>query len=148
VRDVKASGVSVVSSTPDIANARLEFHNGTVANLTASRISLKAMRKMRIFQNNAYLSLDFLDKKLEMIELQDQPGEGSNWIELGLGPDKAPRYMAVERSEPPVGNAIRDELDAFGRCIQQNTKEAVSIEEGYQALRVANMILDKIANAS
>jgi len=148
VRDVKASGVSVVSSTPDIANARLEFHNGTVANLTASRISLKAMRKMRIFQNNAYLSLDFLDKKLEMIELQDQPGEGSNWIELGLGPDKAPRYMAVERSEPPVGNAIRDELDAFGRCIQQNTKEAVSIEEGYQALRVANMILDKIANAT
>ncbi|MGA1330056.1 MAG: Gfo/Idh/MocA family oxidoreductase [Bacteroidia bacterium] len=147
VKEVKASGVSVVSSTPDIANARLEFHNGTVANLTASRISLKTMRKMRIFQNNAYWSLDFLDKKLERIEMQDQPGEGNSWIEIGLGPDNPPRYLSVDRREPPSGNAIRDELQAFGHSIQQNTKEAVSIDEGYNALRVAHMILEKIANA-
>jgi len=144
IRDIRASGVSIVSATPDIANARIEFHNGTVANLTASRISMKSMRKMRLFQSNAYLSLDFLDKELEIIELEDQPVNSKAWQEIQLGPDKPSRYIAFERPQLEPTNAIRDELDAFGHCIQNNLKEAVSIEEGYEALKVAYQILDRI----
>jgi predicted dehydrogenase len=139
IRDIRASGVSIVSATPDIANARIEFHNGTVANLTASRISMKSMRKMRLFQSNAYLSLDFLDK-----ELEDQPVNSKAWQEIQLGPDKPSRYIAFERPQLEPTNAIRDELDAFGHCIQNNLNEAVSIEEGYEALKVAYQILDRI----
>jgi len=144
IRDIRASGVSIVSATPDIANARIEFHNGTVANLTASRISMKSMRKMRLFQSNAYLSLDFLDKELEIIELEDQPVNSKAWQEIQLGPDKPSRYIAFERPQLEPTNAIRDELDAFGHCIQNNLNEAVSIEEGYEALKVAYQILDRI----
>jgi len=144
IRDIRASGVSIVSATPDIANARIEFHNGTVANLTASRISLKSMRKMRLFQSNAYLSLDLLDKELEIIELEDQPVNSKAWQEIQLGPDKPSRYIAFERPQLEPTNAIRDELDAFGHCIQNNLNEAVSIEEGYEALKVAYQILDRI----
>jgi len=144
IRDIRASGVSIVSATPDIANARIEFHNGTVANLTASRISMKSMRKMRLFQSNAYLSLDFLDKELEIIELEDQPVNSKALQEIQLGPDKPSRYIAFERPQLEPTNAIRDELDAFGHCIQNNLNEAVSIEEGYEALKVAYQILDRI----
>ena len=144
IRDIRASGVSIVSATPDIANARIEFHNGAVANLTASRISMKSMRKMRLFQSNAYLSLDFLDKELAIIELEDQPVNSKAWQEIQLGPDKPSRYIAFERPQLEPTNAIRDELDAFGHCIQNNLSEAVSIEEGYEALKVAYQILDRI----
>jgi predicted dehydrogenase len=146
IREIRASGVSIVSPTPDIANARIEFHNGAVANLTASRISMKSMRKMRLFQNNAYLSLDFLDKELEIIELEDQPVDNKAWQEIQLGPDKPPRYIAFDRPQLEQTNAIRDELDAFGHSIQANLNEAVSIEEGYDALKVAYQILDRIQN--
>jgi len=147
IREIRASGVSIVSATPDIANARIEFHNGTVANITASRISMKSMRKMRLFQNNAYLSLDFLDKELEIIELEDQPVNNKAWQEIHLGPDKPSRYIALDRPQLEPANAIRDELDAFGHCIQHKLKEAVSIEEGYEALKVAYQILDRIQNS-
>jgi len=147
IKEIRASGVSIVSPTPDIANARIEFHNGAVANLTASRISMKSMRKMRLFQNNAYLSLDFLDKELEIIELEDSPVSDKAWQEIQLGPDKPSRYIAFERPQLYPANAIRDELDSFGHCIQENLREAVSIEEGYEALKVAYQILDRIHNS-
>jgi predicted dehydrogenase len=147
IREIRASGVSIVSATPDIANARLEFHNGAVANLTASRISMKSMRKMRLFQNNAYLSMDFLDKELEIIELEDQPVSNKAWQEIHLGPDRPSRFIAFERPQLNPSNAIRDELDSFGHCIQQNLGEAVSIEEGYEALKVAYQILERIQYA-
>ena len=102
------------------------------------------MRKMRLFQSNAYLSLDFLDKELEIIELEDQPVNSKAWQEIQLGPDKPSRYIAFERPQLEPTNAIRDELDAFGHCIQYNLNEAVSIEEGYEALKVAYQILDRI----
>jgi len=147
VRDIRASGVRIVSDSPDIANARLEFHNGAVANLTASRISLKSMRKMRIFQSDAYLSLDFLDKQLEIIELGEAPQEGKAWQEVSLGPDRPPRFIAMDRPELAPSNAIRDELDAFGASIHHQSREVVGIEDGYQALKVAFGILDKIQNS-
>jgi len=87
------------------------------------------MRKMRLFQSNAYLSLDFLDKELEIIELEDQPVNSKAWQEIQLGPDKPSRYIAFERPQLEPTNAIRDELDAFGHCIQNNLNEAVSIED-------------------
>ena len=73
VKNVSASGVSVISDTPDIANARIEFVNGCVANITASRISLKNMRKTRFFQRDAYISVDFLEKKCEVVKMKDAP---------------------------------------------------------------------------
>ncbi|HCO84319.1 MAG TPA: oxidoreductase, partial [Arenibacter sp.] len=73
VKQINASGVSVISNSPDIANARIEFENGCVANLTASRISLKNMRKSRFFQKDAYISVDFLEKKVEVVKMKDAP---------------------------------------------------------------------------
>jgi len=73
VLSIQANGVSLISETPDIANARIEFENGCIANLTASRISLKNMRKSRFFQKDAYISVDFLEKKTEVIKMKNAP---------------------------------------------------------------------------
>lgn len=146
VKDVSASGVSIVSSTPDIVNARIEFENGCVANLTASRISMKQMRKVRIFQEDAYISLDFLDKKAEIVRLHasKDPADTSseNWLELNT--DSGRKWMQLEM--PPIEpvNAIKMELEAFAESIEAGTRPKVSIEEGYEALVLAQHIADKI----
>jgi len=146
VKKISASGVSVVSDTPDIANARLEFENGCVANLTASRISMKNMRKTRVFQRNAYISVDFLEKKVEIIRVEDPDPANANpfamLIELGHG--KGQKQIIVEKPEVEPINAIQTELESFAFAIRNNTEPSVTIMDGYQALDVAYKILEKL----
>ena len=150
IRKVHASGVKVVSDTPDIANARLEFDNGAVANLTASRISLKNMRKTRIFQKDAYITIDFLDKISEVVRMDeiDEVPEDPFAMILDLGEEKKKRRIYFEKPEVHPVNAIKEELDSFKNSILNNTTPLVNIEDGYQALRVAQMVMDKIKSSS
>jgi len=150
IRRVHASGVNVVSDTPDIANARLEFDNGAVANLTASRISLKNMRKTRFFQRDAYITVDFLEKVSEVVkmnELDEIPDDPFAMI-LDLGDDKKKRQIIFDKPEIKEINAIVEELRSFKDSIVNNLTPAVSIEDGYNALNVAQMILDNIYSNS
>lgn len=139
---ISASGVAVMSDTPDIANVRIEFHNGCVANLTSSRISLKKMRKMRLFQKDAYIGIDFLDKKTEIIKLKtpDDAGLFTLDIETNVGR----KTIAIENPEVKQSNAIRMELELFRDSILQNKPVAVNVIDGLQALDVAHQILQKI----
>ncbi len=146
IRKVHASGVNVVSDTPDIANARLEFENGAVANLTASRISLKNMRKTRIFQRDAYITVDFLDKVSEVVrmdEIEQVPDDPFALI-LDLGENKKKKRIYFDKPEVKPVNAIKEELASFKNSILNNTTPMVSIDDGYQALKIAQMIMDKI----
>lgn len=142
VTDVHASGVAVVSSTPDIANARIAFANGCVANLTASRISLKNMRKSRFFQRDAYISVDMLDKSTEIVRMRTVSGEPDPFaVTIDLGEGKGVREISFEKPEVPTTNAIREELRSFAGSIRGNTPTAVTIEDGASALRVAHTVL-------
>ncbi len=144
VRRISASGVAVVSSTPDIANARIEFDNGCVANLTASRISLKQMRKIRLFQANNYISIDMLDRKTEIVSLADQmPAEQPNALELELA-DGAKKFITFDQPDVGEVNAIKMELDLFHDCILNDTEPRVTLIDGHNALDVAHQILNKI----
>lgn len=110
-RRISASGVSVLSDTPDIANARIELDNGCVANLTASRISLKAMRKSRFFQKDAYIAVDFLQKESEIVRMKAVVGEPDPFsVTIDLGAGRGIKEILFEKPEIPVTNAIRDEL--------------------------------------
>ncbi len=146
IRRVNASGVNVVSDTPDIANARLEFDNGAVANLTASRISLKNMRKTRFFQRDAYITVDFLEKVSELVKMNelDKIPDDPFALILDLGEDKKKRQITFDKPEVKDINAIVEELRSFKDAIINNTVPPVSIQDGYNALNVAQMILDKI----
>lgn len=141
VRSVSASGVGVVSETADIANARIEFENGCVANLTASRISLKKMRKMRLFQRDAYLGIDFLEKKTEVVRLDaDERDGGIRFpIETAAGGE---RIISVHNPEVPGTNALRAELADFVQAIEEARPPRVTVQDGYRALEVAHQILD------
>lgn len=143
VSRISASGVAVMSETPDIANVRIEFHNGCVANLTSSRISLKKMRKMRLFQKDAYIGIDFLDKKTEIIKLKaDKGDEGLFSFDFDTGHGKKTLAML----NPPIRetNAIRMELELFRDSILEDKPVAVSVFDGHQALEIAHQILEKI----
>ncbi|MGK0391337.1 MAG: putative dehydrogenase [Maribacter sp.] len=142
IKSISANGVGVVSSTPDIANARIEFENGCVANLTASRISLKQMRKMRIFQEDAYVSLDFLEKNAQIIRLSDEEPEGGYLSALET--KEGTRYIQAEFPEIQATNAIKQELETFLNCIMEDTRPRVPLEDGYKALKVAYSISDEI----
>ncbi|HRY32158.1 MAG TPA: Gfo/Idh/MocA family oxidoreductase [Bacteroidales bacterium] len=146
VKKISASGVAVVSDTPDIANVRLEFENGCVANLTASRISMKNMRKSRFFQRNAYISVDFLDKKVEVIRMQDvDPAQADPLaIVIDLGADKGSRQISIEHPPIQTLNAIQTELEYFAASIIHDTTPAVTIQDGYHALDIAHQILEKL----
>lgn len=145
VRRVSASGVAVVSDTPDIANARIEFDNGCVANLTASRISLKNMRKSRFFQRDAYVSVDFLTKEMEVVTMADVEGEPDPFdIVMDLGPGKPKKKISFDKPEIAESNAIKEELRTFALAITENSDPVVTIQDGYQALMVAHQILDKL----
>lgn len=143
VKKVSASGVAIISDTPDIANARIEFDNGCVANLTASRISVKNMRKMRLFQQGAYISMDFLKKKAETFSIHEHPIEEGNTFELDI-PGKPKKYIQFEQENPAENNAIKMELEAFWESIAHNKPVPVSIQDGLNAMEVGYMILDKI----
>ncbi len=147
IRKINASGVSVVSDTPDIANARLEFDNGCVANLTASRISMKNMRKSRFFQSDAYISVDFLKKTSEVLRLENVPDPDkadplAMLIDLGKG--KGTKQIIFENPEIIPVNAIQTELESFANAIKYNKTPLVSIEDGYAALDLAYKIMDKM----
>lgn len=145
IKNISASGVAVMTETPDIANVRIEFHNGCVANLTSSRISMKKMRKMRLFQKDAYIGIDFLDKKTEIIKLK---GEGDEELfSFDIETPNGVKTVAVENPEVLEQNAIKAELTAFRDSIEQNLPTIVSELDGYMALDVAHQILTKIRNA-
>ena len=146
VKQVDASGIAVVSDSVDIANARLQFDNGCVANVTASRISQKKMRKMRLFQQNGYISIDFsqgIAEVFRLVENEDDHIEGTLMLgELGSG--KHRRKIVYEQPEVKEVNALRYELESFARCIARGERPIVSGDDGRRALEVANLILRKI----
>lgn len=145
VKKISTSGVAVVSDTPDIANARIEFDNGCVANLTSSRISLKNMRKSRFFQKDAYISVDFLDKSCEIVKLKEVFGDADPLaMTIDLGDNKGTKQIYFENPQINEGNAIREELQSFAHAIIHNTIPPVSIQDGYEALQVAHQIADKL----
>lgn len=145
VEKISASGVNVVADTPDIANARLEFANGCVANLTTSRIAVKNMRKSRFFQRDAYVAVDFLEKKSEIVRMKDATGdEGPFSMVLDLGEDKGKKEIIFENPKVHPTNAIREELYTFHQAIVNNQEPIVTIEDGYEALKVAYGILEEI----
>ncbi|NJN34081.1 MAG: Gfo/Idh/MocA family oxidoreductase [Saprospiraceae bacterium] len=145
VKEVHASGVAVVSATPDIANARIEFENGCVANVTASRMSLKQMRKVRLFQPDAYISLDFLEKNAQIIRLLDQ-NVGDSLMELDTSRGK--KWLDMTMPDPLSINAIQMELESFATSILTNTPPLVSLEDGYRALKVAHRIIETIGDST
>ncbi|MFN8714653.1 MAG: Gfo/Idh/MocA family protein [Bacteroidota bacterium] len=145
IRHISASGVAVVSDTPDIANARIEFDNGAVANLTASRISLKNMRKSRFFRRDAYISVDFLDKQVSVVRMKEIVGEPDPLaIIIQPGEGKQPKELFFEHPEVEQTNAIRMELSTFADAINNNTRPLVSIDDGFKALEVAHKIIDQV----
>ena len=146
VKQIHASGVAVMTEKPDIANVRIEFHNGCVANLTSSRISMKRMRKMRLFQKDAYIGIDFLEKKTEIIKMKGAGDE--NLFSFDLETPQGVRTIAIDNPVIHDDNAIRLELTAFRDAILQNTPAAVSELDGYMALDVAHQILQKLEQSA
>ena len=146
VKQVFANGVSVLTETPDIANVRIEFNNGCVANLTSSRISMKKMRKMRLFQRDAYIGVDFLDKKAEVIRLNNDTGDQPFSFEIETGAGN--KTIHISHPEIITSNAIKDELQAFKDAILQNLPVAVSEVDGLRAMEIAHQILQKIQRTS
>ena len=142
VKEVNASGVSVISDTPDIANARIEFENGCVANLTSSRISLKNMRKSRFFQKDAYISVDFLDKTCEVVKMKDAPEVPGDFDMILQNAEGVRKQIYFENPEVQANNAILDELETFADAIKNNTRPVVTLEDGTEALRIAYRIID------
>ena len=146
VKAISASGVAVMTDTPDIANVRIEFNNGCVANLTSSRISMKRMRKMRLFQKDAYIGIDFLNKKTEIIKLKSS--QDLDAFSFDLDTPHGKRSIAILNPSVPEVNAIRMELEKFRDAIVNNTPVIVSEVDGYRAMDIAHQILNKIKNAT
>ncbi len=143
VKNISASGVAVLTDTPDIANVRIEFDNGCVANLTSSRISMKKMRKIRLFQKDAYIGIDFLEKKAEVIKLKGTEDEKSFSFDIDTPAGK--KTIAISTPPIPQVNAIQKELESFIASIRNQTRPIVSEMDGLLAMEVAHQILEKIA---
>ena len=145
INRISASGVAVMSDTPDIANVRIEFHNGCVANLTSSRISLKKMRKMRLFQKDAYISVDFLEKKAEVIRMKDAPENPTPFDMIIENAEGEKNQILFEYPNIQPNNAILDELNSFADAITNGKNVEVSLEDGTEALKVALEIMKLIS---
>ena len=146
VTEVRATGAAVLSPTPDIANARIEFANGCVANLTASRMSLQKLRKMRIFQPDAYITMDFLDKKASILRVAEgHSAQGGYNLDLAGGEEK---HVQFEPIIVTPTNAIQEELSAFLQAIERNEDPPVRLEDGVRALDLAYRIMDQIQRNS
>jgi len=146
VKSISASGVAVVSDTPVITNARITFENGAVANLTASRISLKNMRKARFFQKDAYITVDFLEKQSEIVRMKSistEPDDPMAMV-LDLGEGKGSKQISFEKPEISPVNAIKMELEKFYEAIVNDQTPAVSIEDGVEVLKLAYKILEEV----
>jgi len=149
ITSIRANGVAIVSPSADIVNARIEWANGCVANVTASRISLKNMRKMRIFQPNAYIALDFLERNAQIIRLieeDDSTASTDNIMELET--PTGTKKIAISMPESVQVNAIKLELEKFRDCILNNTQPAVSLREGIKALELAYEINKQVMQPS
>lgn len=144
VKNISASGVAVLTDTPDIANVRIEFDNGCVANLTSSRISIKRMRKMRLFQKDAYISVDFLDKKTEVIKLKT--GDEEQGFSFDIETHVGKKTIVIANPPVPEVNAIKKELEEFVAAINNNQQPVVNEIDGFRALEVAHLILQKISH--
>jgi len=142
VKTISASGVAVMTDTPDIANVRIEFNNGCVVNLTSSRISMKKMRKMRLFQKDAYIGIDFLEKKTEVIKLKED--SDTDVFSFDIETPSGTRTIAIASPAVPEVNAIRRELEEFVAAIRNNTQPIVNEIDGFRAMEVAHQILQKI----
>ena len=142
VKQISASGVAVMTDTPDIANVRIEFHNGCVANLTSSRISMKRMRKMRLFQKDAYIGIDFLEKKTEIIKLMTEGEE--ELFHFDIETPHGAKTIAIDNPVVEDVNAIEAELTAFCHSIRTDTRPPVNEIDGFVAMEVAHEILRKI----
>lgn len=145
VKSVSASGVAVVSDSPDIANARIEFENGCVANLTASRISMKQMRKVRLFQKDAYISLDFLEKSAQVVRMHEPGSEPAGIPNFELETPSGVRVISMDMPPAEPVNAIREELKSLAVSILRSEKTAVTLEDGAAALAVAWRVMEEIA---
>lgn len=145
VKNISASGVGVMTETPDIANVRIEFNNGCVANLTSSRISMKKMRKIRLFQKDSYIGVDFLNKKTEIIRLKKP--QDANVFAFDIETPGGKKTIAIANPSIPEVNAIKMELEEFKNAIQNNTRTVVNEMDGLVAMDVAHQILDKIRNS-
>ena len=146
VTQINASGVSVISNSPDIANARIAFQNGCVANLTASRISMKNMRKSRFFQKDAYISVDFLEKKVEVVKMKDAPETIGDFDMVLQNAEGLKKQIYFENPEVIANNAILDELESFADAINNDTKPVVTLKQATNALKVALQIIANFEN--
>ncbi|MDG1573119.1 Gfo/Idh/MocA family oxidoreductase [Robiginitalea sp. M366] len=146
VKDIQASGVSVISQSPDIANARIVFENGCVANLTASRISLKNMRKSRFFQRDAYVSVDFLERKVEVVRMKDAPQTPGDFDMILQNAEGDRKQIYFENPEIHPNNAILDELESFADAIATGAEPPVTLEQGTRALDVALRVIAAFDN--
>ncbi len=146
VKSVNASGVAVISDSPDICNARIEFENGCVANVTSSRISMKNMRKSRFFQKDAYISVDYLEKICEVVKMKDAPEIPGDFDMILQNAEGAKKQIYFDNPAVEANNAILDELETFADAINNNTTPIVTLEDGTEALRVAYMIIDSMEN--
>jgi predicted dehydrogenase len=144
VKLVNASGVAVISDSPDISNARIEFENGCVANITSSRISMKNMRKSRFFQKDAYISVDYLDKVCEVVRMKDAPEIPGDFDMILQNAEGAKKQIYFDNPNVDANNAILDELETFADAINNNTTPIVTLEDGTEALRVAYMIIESM----
>jgi predicted dehydrogenase len=141
VTDLHANGVAVVSDEVDIANARITFANGCVANVTASRISQRKMRKMRLFQRDAYISIDFLQRLTEVFQLiEDENGQPSTVVLGQIEKGAHKRNIIYEQAPIPEGDAMTAEWNSFIHAIRQNVRPIVSGEDGLKALKIAQEI--------
>ena len=144
--DIRAKGVGVVSDSPDIANARLEFKNGCVANLTASRLSTQRLRKVRIFQKNAYISMDMGSQETELYWLEGFTGEpADNEHELYAVSMPQIRHEILTSD---ARHSLEVELESFITAVIRGKTASVSGEEGYRALFVAEKIMNEINKSS
>jgi predicted dehydrogenase len=144
VKQISASGVAVLTDTPDIANVRIEFNNGCVANLTSSRISMKKMRKIRLFQKDAYIGIDFLEKNTEIIKLKKPDEEDA--FSFDIETHQGTKTISIANPVVENGNAILAELTSFVQAIQKDEPTVVSEIDGFLAMEVAHQILEKIGS--
>jgi predicted dehydrogenase len=142
VKSISASGVAVMTDTPDIASVRIEFNNGCVANLTSSRMSMKKMRKMRLFQKDAYIGIDFLNKKAEIIKLKTP--KDTDVFSFDIETPHGKKTIAMSNPVVPEVNAIRLELEKFCESVLENKPTVVSEVDGFRAMDIAHQILQKI----
>lgn len=142
IKHISATGVSIISETPDIANARIEFENGCVSNLTASRISMKNMRKTRFFQKDAYISVDFLTKEVEIVKMKDAPKQPQEFDLILQNAEGLKKQIYFDLPTVEKSNAILEELNSFAEAINNKTEPVVTLSHATDALRVAHQIID------